>query len=240
MAAGCRPVAFALVAIAAILAGSAIYVFQSLRDLPGEAADQAGRMLRNIETLAEAFKQGTVQTTFTSHATTVTGSSYLQFATLRQTEVFTRKDEASILWGNLELPDVVVSATAPVEYTAYLDLDDTWHFELDGSTLRVVAPEIRFNKPNIDASRIRYEIREASILRDEAAALDQLKLGLTLMSIERSQEQIPLVRELGRRKTREFVQNWLGEAFGDGQDYRVQVLFADELESGLRNTGPGG
>lgn len=190
--------------------------------------DKTRQILADVESVAEAFRRGTVETTFISYATTVTGSNFLQFATVRQTEVFTRQDSASVLWGQLELPDVVVSATAPVEYTAYLDLNEAWSFELSNDTLLVTAPGIRFNRPAVDVSAVHYEVRESSIFRDEDAAIDNLKRGLTAMSAARTEEQRPLVRELGRRKTEEFVENWLVRSFGDGRDYHVEVVFIDE------------
>ncbi len=221
-------VAFATVAVTAILALSALYVFNSLRRLPGEAVEGGRRVLADLATVAAAFRQGTLETSFASYATTVTGSNFLQFATLRQTEVFTRRDQTSILWGQLPLPEVVVSATAPVEYTAYVDLDAEWLFRLEGGQLLVRAPEIRFNKPAIDASTIRYQVEAGSLLRDEAAVLEALQRGLTAMAAMRARRQVPLVRELGRRKLVEFVENWLLRSFTDGETIRVELVFADE------------
>jgi hypothetical protein len=221
-------IAVTVIVIVAMLIAAGLYVFQSLRALPGEAVTGTQKILHELQTVAGAFRQGTVTTRFISYAATISGSNYLQFATLRQTEVFTREDQASVLWGTLELPDIVVSATTPVEYTAYLDLNDEWHFRIDGRRLYVLAPEIRFNTPAIDASEIRYEVRRGSLLRDEDEALDKLKAGLTEMSMQRTREHLPLVRELGRRKTEEFVERWLVQSFGDGSDYDVTVYFADE------------
>lgn len=217
-----------IVAVVALVVGGGLYVFESLRRLPADAAAGSRRLARDLVEVAAAFRQGRIEVSFTSYATSVAGSSYLQFATLRQTETYTRQDEASLLWGKLELPDVVVSATAPVEYTYYLDLDETWEFRLEEGTLHVLAPPIRFNRPAIDASEIDYEVRASSLLRDEAAALELLKRGLTRMSEERAAEHVVLVREVGRTKVREFVERWLAGSFGDGESYRVVVRFADE------------
>ena len=214
--------------VVAILAGAGLYVFESLRRLPADAVEGTKRLARDLVEVAAAFRQGNIEISFTSYATSVTGSSFLQFANLRQTEVYTRLDEASLLWGTLELPDVVVSATAPVEYTYYLDLDESWEFRLEGGTLHVLAPPIRFNRPAIDASEIDYEVRSSSLLRDEEASLELLKQGLTVMSERRAREHIVLVREVGRSKVREFVERWLAGNFGDAERYRVEVRFADE------------
>ncbi len=219
---------FAWVATVAILTAAGVYVFQSLRDLPGEAVDRGREVLGDLQDIAAAFRQGTIETRFLSYATRVSGSNYLQFATLRQRELFTRTDRASVLWGQLELPEVVVEASAPVEYTYYLDLDGEWTFRREGRTITVLAPGIQFNRPAVDASEIEYRVRAASVLRDEAAALAKLKAGLTRMSLLRARENVELVRELGRRKTEEFVATWLVQAFGDGGEYAVEVRFADE------------
>ncbi|MFQ5349906.1 MAG: hypothetical protein ACE5EG_05625, partial [Thermoanaerobaculia bacterium] len=92
----------------------------------------------------------------------------------------------------------------------------------------VRAPPIRFNRPAIDASEIQYEVRASSLLRDEEAALEQLKQGLSVMSERRAEDNIVLVREVGRSKVREFVERWLAGSFGDAEEYRVVVRFADE------------
>jgi hypothetical protein len=221
-------VAVTVIAVVTILVGAGLYVFRSVRELPADAAKGTLKAIEQVKQVAAAFRRGTIRTEFASYATTVTGSNYLQFATLRQTEVFTRTDKSSVLWGSLELPEVVVSATAPVVYTAYLDLNAEWHFNLTGQTLEVLAPPIRFNLPAINASEIHYEIRQGSLLRDEEDSLEELKRGLTQMSIRRSRDHLPLIKETGRRKTQEFIENWLVQSFGDGRDYRVQVVFADE------------
>lgn len=222
------PVAITVITVVAILAIVTVLILRSLTALPRAAVDQTKEVMGAVEDVAAAFRQGTIETRFISYATTVSGSNYLQFATLRRTEVFTRADRSSIFWGTVDLPDIVVSATAPVEYTAYLDLDEPWHMRLENGTLWVTAPSIRFNRPAIDASRIEFEIRQDSLLRDEQAALEELKKGLTRMSILRTRELKSLVRETGRRKVEDFVRNWLVQSFTDAEDLRIEVVFADE------------
>ena len=51
--------------------------------------------------------------------------------------MFRREDRATVLWGQLELPEVIVEATAPVQYTYYLDLDDDGDFRLEACTVYV-------------------------------------------------------------------------------------------------------
>jgi hypothetical protein len=225
--------AFTRVAIVALLMFAALYVFRSLLDLPGDAVDKGREVVAELGSLASAFASGTVETTFAGYGPEVTGTSRLQFATFEQTEVWRREDSSSLFWGTLALPDVAVSATAPVTYTYYLDFDDPWRFTLSDDGLRVVAPRIRFNEPAIDASRIRYEVLDSSVLRDEDEALEELKRGLTLAARMRARRHVALVREEGRRQTGEFVGTWLQNAFGDGGEVPVEVVFADEISDAV-------
>ena len=222
--------------LVAMLLASGLLVFYLLLRVPYDAA-RGGRetlesMMDKAGEVARAFRSGTITTTFLSYATEVQGQTYLQVATLRQREVFERKDEASTFWGALELPDVVVQATAPVEYTYYLDLERPWLFDLKGGTVRVTAPSLRFNQPAVDVSQIEFQVRQDSLLRDTEAAQENLRRGITPMVYQRARDNIPLVREVARRQTEEFVRQWLVRQFTDGSEYPVDVIFRDELEEG--------
>ncbi|HVV71201.1 MAG TPA: hypothetical protein VHI52_06835 [Verrucomicrobiae bacterium] len=225
------PVAWMVTILAVISAG--IYVFKSCRDLPVDTLNHAGKVIEQVgqkaQLVAAAFRQGTITTTFTSYATSLSGSQYLQFATLSQMETFTRKDEASMAFGYIPLPDVIVEATAPVSYTYYLDLNAHWDFQLRDGVLWVVAPDIKFNKPSVDASRITYEVKKNSLIRNTSEAVANLKDSITWLSIKKAQANIDLVRETGRRQTETFVHNWLLKAFTDGKNYPVKVTFHNEL-----------
>jgi hypothetical protein len=222
------PQAITVIAVVAIIAGAGVYVLKSTLDIPRDVVSGGREALRDLTKIAEAFHTGTVTTTFISYATEASGSNYLQFATLKQMEIFERKESGTAIWGQLALPDVVVQAQAPVEYTYYLDLNGKWDMRLENHTVLVMVPEIQFNTPAIDASAIRYEVREGSIFRDEEEVLEKLRDGLMEMSRRRARDNIALIRELGRRKTEEFVQNWLAHTFPDGHAYHVEVRFTDE------------
>jgi hypothetical protein len=130
------------------------------------------------------------------------------------------------------LPDVVVEARAPVEVTYYLDLNAEWKLVLRDNVIYVQAPPIRFNKPAVDASEIRYEVRQGRVFRDTASVQDALKKSVTGLAGLRAKENINLVRETGRKQTAEFVEKWLSRTFPDGKDYPVKVFFPDEKPSG--------
>lgn len=220
------PAAAVVLGLAAIAAS--LYAWRSLTEAPREAVKATRELLEDARKIASAFKTGTVTTSFASYASEVRGSSFLQVATLRQTEVFERKDEAALFWGQLALPDVVVEARAPVEYTYFLDLKEGWGFTLDGQTVVVKAPALRNNAPAVDVSALRYEIRKGSVLRDEAAVIEKLRQGLTELSRQRASQHTALVRETARRQTEEFVLAWLKERFSDAGGLRAKVSFAGE------------
>ena len=220
--------AVATVATVAIVVAGGVYVFRSLRSLPVDVVEGGRQALRDLREVAAAFRTGTVTTTFRAHATEVSGTTRLQFAELRQEESFERRDSEAVLWGTLSLPDVVVEARAPVTYTYFLDLDKEWRFRLEGRDVLVVVPPVEWNRPAVDVSALRFEVREGSVLRDEQVALDRLRSELTPLLDRRARQHVPLVREAGRRKVEAFVETWLVQRFADGKDYRARVLFGDE------------
>jgi hypothetical protein len=219
--------------IVLILVSGAIYVFKSCSAVPGAALDRAGKLVESVgqqvQSVAAAFKQGNITTTFTSYASSISGSQYLQFATLSQREIFTRTDESSVAFGYIPLPDVIVEASAPISYTYYLDLNARWDFKLQDGAILVTAPDIRYNRPAVDVSHITYEVKKNSILRNTTEAMDNLRNSITWLSYKKADANIELVRETGRRQTESFVENWLAKSFADGKKYPVKVQFRHEV-----------
>lgn len=218
--------------VAIVIGFVVIRLTQVPRDVISEGRELARDAIEGVERIAEAFRTGTVQTSFTSYATEISGSTFLQFATLDQTEVLERRDSATLLWGRLRLPDVMVEARVPVRYTYYLDLEDEWSLTLEGTTVHVLAPGVRANRPAVDASAIEYRVQADSVLRDEEAVLEQLRLRITDQLSARAGENIALVRELGRRRTADFVRTFLLSQFGeDVEAFRIEVRFSDEFDN---------
>jgi hypothetical protein len=218
------------IAIVLIFVLALLYVFRSCRDLPVDTIDRTARLIdktsRAVATVAAAFNRGTVTTSFVSYATTISNQQYLQFATLKQMEIFSRSEVPSTAFGYIALPEVVVEARAPVEYTYYLDLNGPWRFELSNHVIHAFAPPVRFNKPAVDASAITYEVKRGYV--KTADALENLKQSITSLVTLRAKENIPLVRETGRKQTIEFVERWVVSSFTDGTNYHVKVFFPGE------------
>lgn len=213
-----------------ILTFNAAFLLKSCLNAPARLAEKTGEAIgkagSSLATVLAAFKQGTITTSFVSYATALSNQQYLQFATLKQHEIFTHKEEKSTAFGYVPLPDVVVEARAPVEYTYYVDLNAEWELKLRDGTIDVFAPPIHANKPAVDASAISYEVRKGYLKSDEA--LDNLKRSITSLVALRAKDNIPLVRETGRREISQFVENWLARSFTDGKKYHVKVYLPGE------------
>ena len=211
------------VLIVALLVGGSIFVFKSCMDAPAKVIGSAGHALA---TVAAAFKQGTIATSFVSYATTVSNTLFLQVATLRQMEIFTRTQHTATAFGYVPLPDVVVEARAPVDYTYFLDLNGEWRFVVEDSRVLVFAPPIRFNQPAVDPSAITYEVRKGYFKADEAT--ESLKRSINSLVNLRAQQNIDLVRGNARQQVADFVERWLARSYADGKTFAVRVYFADE------------
>jgi len=219
--------------VLAILVAASILVGRVAR-LPGEIAGAIPRTIRDtaaavsegLARLAAAIRTRTITTTFASTATTIRGTKRLQVAELSQVEVVERRD-ATELFG-VPLPDVVVSARAPVTFTYFLDLDGRWDFDLTGRTVAVLAPALAWNPPSVDVSKLAIVKTETSILRDEDPVVEELRASLTAIFRQRARQNVPLVRETARRQAEEFVRSWLLRAYGVPADVRVVVRFRGE------------
>jgi len=217
-----------------VLALNAALFLKTCRDLPGDVADKTGKVIEKtgtaLATVAAAFNRGTFTTSFVSTATTLSNHQHLQFATLKQTEIFTHHEEKSTAFGYVPLPEVVIEARAPVEYTYYVDLKAKWEMTLKDNTIHVFTPPIRVNKPAVDASAITYEVKKGYLKTDEAQ--QNLKRSITSLVTLRAKDNVQLVRETGRKEIAEFVENWLARSFTDGKNYNVKVYFPGEKPPG--------
>ena len=238
------PALFAFGALVlAILVAASILVGRLAR-LPGEMAGAIPHAVRETATavseglsrLAAAIRSRSITTTFASTATEIRGTKRLQVAELTQVEVVERRDAMQFF--GVPLPDVVVSARAPVTFTYVLDLDGRWDFDLTERTVTVLAPPLAWNAPAVDVSGLTFVKTQTSILRDEAPVVEELRVSLTAMFRQRARQNVPLVRETARHEAEEFVRSWLLRAYGVPEDVRVVVRFRGEPET-IAPAGPG-
>jgi hypothetical protein len=222
------PALLALVSVIALVVLGTAYVVHRAASLPRDLAREGRATLEKLRDLVASFQSGTAVTSFAREATEIVGSSRLQFATLKQVEVFERRDGQTLFWGQLPLPDVVVEARAPVEYTYFLDLEKAWTLRLEGDTLFVATPPIEWNQPAVDVSALTYTVRESSVFRDEAAVLGALRASMTEATRVRARGNVALVRETGRVKAQQFVGAWLERRLGERPSAKVVVVFPGE------------
>jgi hypothetical protein len=216
--------------IAVVIAVNSLLIFKTCLNAPANLVDKTGKAIGHagnaLATVAAAFKQGTIKTSLTTFGTTVSNHQYLQFATVSQMERFQRSEQTSTAFGYVPLPDVVVTAEAPVVYTYYLDLNEKWELVLRDSTIYVFTPAVRANKPSVDASAINYEVKKGYFKTAEAQ--ENLKRSIMSLATLRAKDNLPLARQTGRDEVAKFVENWMARSFADGKNYHVKVFFPGE------------
>ena len=217
--------AFSRIGVTAILIGGIIYIATQCMRTPGKI----------IEDIAKGFNSGKVVTEFRDYVTKIRGVNYLQVATLQSIDTFSRTDSKNIMWDWIGLPDVRIEIQAPVEYTFYLDLKDKWEFQWhhEDQSIIVIAPMLRPNTPAIDVSNMKIIKEEGSVLRNEEEVKEKLKQQITEISKRMAQEKIPLVRELARNETRQFLEAWFIKVQFKQSEIKPHiqmVYFADENE----------
>ena len=176
--------------------------------------------------LSAAINTKTISTDYTSTATTLSGSNKLQVGEINQTELFRKSDDGTIL--GVPLPEVVISATAPVNYVFYLDLSGKWEFSMTDNQMTVVAPKLNFNKPSLDISGLEFDVR-GSVFRKEDPVKDALVKEMTLELRRRAEQNVELIRATARREVENFIRAWIGKQYGVEDNIRIEVLFEDEV-----------
>jgi hypothetical protein len=217
--------------IAFIVVSGMVFTFRACMKLPGETMTRTGDAVQKIsgvlKDVASAFRQGTITTSFTSYATTIEGTQFLQVGRVNQMELFTRTDERSL--GYLTLPEIVVEARVPIEYTYYVDLNGPWRFVVENNVLQVYPPDMGLNTPAVDVSRLSFEVRKGRFGSEQVQ--EDLKRSIGFMAKEKGRQNINLIRETARGKIAEFVGTWLARSFPDGKNYPIKVYFPNEAQA---------
>lgn len=225
--------AISRIGVAAVIIFGLVYLMVHLFDVPKELFKTTDQIVKNrmeeFSNIVTALNSGIVITELRSYTTKVTSSNYLQITQLQTVETFTKRDSLQY-W-----PDVEVETRAPVEYTFYLDLQDEWHFTLvenpnDSGYVQIPeiiirAPDIKWNKPSVDISKMTERILRGSILRDEEAVKRKLRAEISKICYERAAEKIDLIRAIARENTKQYIESWL-----------INVMFRDyEVKPRIRS-----
>jgi hypothetical protein len=200
---------------------------ETIKAIPGAITSTSDAAAAAFKKLAQAINSQTIKTEYASTNTTLTRTSHLQVMALNQIECFDKRHMATSL--GIRLPDVVVSARAPVEYVYYIDLAAKWDFRIiNGTRIYVIAPPIQFNTPSVDVSAMAVNVVQTSIFRDDKPALLALKESITGECQKRAVDNIQVVKEAARREAERFVQRFIAKTYGVDEDTPVTVLFGDE------------
>lgn len=222
---GCLACGAAVIIVGSVLTFKTFSCAQEVADKPLEVLDSARK-------LAESFKTGTIKTKFFSYATKVKGSSKMQVVEVKQIEVFSRKDSKAYFWDLVKLPEVEVDIRIPVTYTYYVDLNEEWNFVLEGQTVKVYVPDLKYNTPAPDISKM--EIREKrSVFRlVEDDMKKQVMEGITKELEKRAGKNMDNlnIRATARESIKEFVETWFAgilKSYGveDLERYNIEIYF---------------
>ena len=153
----------------------------------------------------------------------------MQVAKLHETEVFERTSQLKAFW--VDLPDVVVKATVPVEYSFFVDMNQGWKFRLFNDEIVVEVPGLTNSTPAVDVSKLRFDVVKGSLIRNEKESLDKIQNELMGLLVEKSIEHRVTVREQARASIEQFVKGWLTQVTGGIPGKTIKVHFADEDSS---------
>jgi hypothetical protein len=136
---------------------------------------------------------------FISYATEVKGQQKLQVAQVKQVEVFERSLVEKIFWDQLQLPEVVVKITTPVEFNYSLDMKGPWEFIIHGHNLIVRPPALTPETPSPDLSATKFEVTKGNFLGREKVAMAQLQKEITPLLNQRALQNRALALEEARK-----------------------------------------
>ena len=190
------------------------------------AADAPGRVVAG---LLEAVTTREIETTFRAEFSKIDAEPRLQVATLDQSEHFRLRDSLNSEY--VSGGEVIVEARVPVQFVYYVSLEQPWMFEElagGGRGVRVRVPELSWNQPGVDPSKVEYRIAQASWIRREGPVLQRLQASLGSHIASAARENQSLVRETARRTIENFVRDWLNDRYPTAVTGRVDVVFADE------------
>lgn len=208
-------------------------------------ADRAAGLTSGLRDLAGGFSNTRITQTFTAALPDIsrTIGGNLELATATATESFTQKDELAVAWNLLSLGTTISEISVPVTYRYHLRLRDTWRLEVEGTTCRVYAPEIRASLPPAIHTH-RMEKRSTAgwgrfNAQDQMSELER-SLTPTVSQYATDPRHLNLIREDCRKTVGEFVRDWLlsqGQ-WGGRKFSTIHVFFPGETNLALNPPPP--
>lgn len=162
---------------------------------------------------------------FISYVTSLSPVRRLQLAQLQQMEIFERKSGAKLMGTSLDLPDVVIRASVPVEYTYYVDLSEKWTLQIQNGEILVMAPNLKPNTPASNVSEMTFEIKKGSLFRNEKDVAKGLQSDMMGLLHQRAVQHTDLVREVARKELESVARAWLKL---ENRKENVRVYFSSE------------
>jgi hypothetical protein len=200
-----------------------------------DGAFAARSALAGATTIAEGFRTERITTTFVSSLPRIApnGGTKLELMAVEVVETVTRTDDRRVLFDMVPLGTTTSEIRVPVTYRYHLRLDDEWRLEVSDQSCIVRAPSIRPSlPPAIDTAGLERRSSSGWLRFDDDEQMAELERNLTELLGRRAADpdSIDLVREICRRRTAEFVRNWLlAEDHWRADRFRsVTVVFADE------------
>lgn len=191
--------------------------------------------LGNAVSIGEAFRTDRITTTFISSLPRLSSDdgTKLELVAIESVETITRTDDRRFFYDMLPLGATVSEIRVPVTYRYHLRLDDPWRLEVRDQACIVHAPAIRATlPPAIDTAGLERRSSSGWLRFDADEQMVELERNLTALLGRRAADPdaVDLVRETCRRRTAEFVRNWLlaEDQWRSDRFRSVTVIFADD------------
>lgn len=188
----------------------------------------AGKLRQATHSQVELYNEQITEK-FVTTIQQLTGKQSLYVAKLQTVEVVERTSATKAL--GISLPSVMLEAKIPVEYNYYISLSGGWRFEVHNKELRVFPPELSSSRPAIDLSKMQFNIKKGSVLRNQKELMKKFESDIPGFLIERAIQHRESVREEARRSVEEFIRNWILTSMAPLEVEQVRVQFPHEMSN---------
>ena len=203
----------------------AIYIYNDSKTIASKSMNGISKLLHDIST-------DSMMISFSNYNTTIKGVSKFQVAELTQMALLTNHQNGSLI--NL-YKDADVEITVPVEYTYTVSFSEPWSITVDSSnviTVNIIAPKIRPNTPAPNISQLKEQKINSNFLNNGNKAMNQLKNEITPRLKITAIDNVPLIREIARKRINDYFRKWLVNSYSlYNVPIIVTVKFIDEIST---------